>query len=67
MPDTTASQGTSPSKVLTWVMTHRKALVAYGGVAVMLLTLAFPHATWLPFIISAAAALGVQRIPNARP
>lgn len=57
-----ASAGT----VLTWIMAHRKALVAYAGVAVMLLTLAYPHATWLPFVVSGLTALGVHVTPNAK-
>lgn len=65
-PVSPAPSPASAGTVLTWIMTHRKALVAYGGVVVMLLTLAFPHATWLPFVVSALTAFGVHVTPNAK-
>lgn len=62
-----AASPASPSGVVAWVMAHRKALVAYLGTAVTLLVFAFPHATWLPVVISLATALGVHATPNAKP
>jgi hypothetical protein len=49
-----------------WIAAHRKALVAYAGIAVMLLTQLYPHAHWLPYVIAAGVALGVHVTPNAK-
>ena len=55
------------SKLTAWTAAHRKALVAYAGLALSLLSFAYPGANWLPVAVAAAAALGVHAVPNALP
>lgn len=55
-------------KLLGYLATHRKALVAYGTALVTVLAVALPHTSpWYAVVIAVAGALGVHAVPNATP
>ena len=43
---------------------YNKFIVALAGVGLSVLSFYFSDATWLPFVIQAAAALGVYQVEN---
>lgn len=45
---------------------YNKFLIALAGVALSALSFYFSDAAWLPFVIQAAAALGVYATPNQK-
>lgn len=45
---------------------YNKFLVAVLGVGLSALSFYYSDATWLPFVIQAAAALGVYATPNKK-
>jgi hypothetical protein len=53
-------------KVMTWFATHRKAAVAYAGVALTLLSLIPDAPRWVTVVIAVLTALGVHGVPNAQ-
>lgn len=59
------------SKIAQWAATHRKALLAYAGFAMTILTAVSQaehwHLTWLPLVAGALAAIGVHVVGNAKP
>lgn len=44
---------------------YAKAIVAAIGLAASVATALGLHAAWVPILVAAATALGVERIPNA--
>ncbi len=45
---------------------YSKFIVALAGVALSALSYYFSDASWLPFVIQAAAALGVFQVKNTK-
>lgn len=56
------------SKLFSWAAGHRKALLAYAGTALGILTAVSAHyhwqIWWLPMAGSVLAAVGVHAVPN---
>lgn len=52
-------------KIMAYVASHRKALIAYAAAIVTVLAVALPHTSpWYAVVISVAGALGVHAVPN---
>jgi Na+-translocating ferredoxin:NAD+ oxidoreductase RnfD subunit len=55
------------ARLLAYVKSHRKALVAYAAALVTVLAVALPHTSpWYAVVIAVASALGVHAIPNEK-